>query len=295
MYQFNHAFEALHLCKEHSLSLPELVLRSEAEETGRTMEEIWGLTERNLGVMEESIKKGLSPDVRSVGGLIGGNAYRLKNYNPEDSLCGSRVLKAASYALAVSEVNAAMGKIVAAPTAGSSGIVPGVIISVKEEKGLKTEDAVNGLLVAAAVGKIIAVNATLSGAEGGCQAEVGAAASMAAAAAVFMSGGSGEMCFDAAAIALKGLLGLVCDPVAGLVEVPCSKRNGLAAAMALTAADMALAGIRSFIPFDEVVEAMYRVGRQMSPDLRETARGGCAITPTALAFAKRLLEQDNNL
>lgn len=295
MYHFNHAWEVLNLCREHKLSLPEVVMRSEAEETGRTLEEIWGLTERNFKVMEEAVRKGLAPDIKSVGGLIGGNACKLSLYAKEDSLSGDKVLKAASYALAVSEVNAAMGKIVAAPTAGSSGVVPGVIISIKEARGLKVEDAINGLLVAAAVGKIIAVNATLSGAEGGCQAEVGAAAAMAAAAAVFMSGGSNEMCFDAASIALKGLLGLVCDPVAGLVEVPCSKRNALAAAMALTAADMALAGIKSFIPFDEVVEAMYRVGRQMSPDLRETARGGCAATPTALAFAKRILEQDNNL
>ncbi|SHG39565.1 L-serine dehydratase [Thermosyntropha lipolytica DSM 11003] len=295
MCHFNHALEILNLCREHNLSLPEVVLRSEACETGRSREEIWSLLENNFKVMEESIMKGLAPDIKSVGGLIGGNAYKLKTYAQNDTLSGSRVLKAASYALAVSEVNAAMGKIVAAPTAGSSGIVPGVIISIKEEKGLEVADAINGLLVAAAVGKIIAVNATLSGAEGGCQAEVGAAAAMAAAAAVFMSGGSDEMCFEAASMALKGLLGLVCDPVAGLVEVPCSKRNALAAAMALTAADMALAGIKSFIPFDEVVEAMYRVGRQMSPDLRETARGGCAATPTALAFARRLLEQDNNL
>lgn len=295
MYQFNHAFELLNLCQEHNLSLPEITLYSEAEETGRTVEEIWDLTERNFKVMEESVKKGLASDIKSVGGLIGGNAYKLKSYGEKETLSGRKILKAASYALAVSEVNAAMGKIVAAPTAGSSGIVPGVIISIKEERDLKVEEAIKGLLVAAAVGKIIAVNATLSGAEGGCQAEVGAASAMAAAAAVFMSGGSNQMCFDAASIALKGLLGLVCDPVAGLVEVPCSKRNGLAAAMALTAADMALAGISSFIPFDEVVEAMYRVGRQMSPDLRETARGGCAVTPTALAFTRRILEEDSNL
>lgn len=295
MYQFNHAFELLNLCREHNLSLPEVTLYSEAEETGRTVEEIWDLIEQNFKVMEESVKKGLAPDIRSVGGLIGGNAYKLKSYGEKETLSGRKILKAVSYALAVSEVNAAMGKIVAAPTAGSSGVVPGVIISIKEERNLKVEEAINGLLVAAAVGKIIAINATLSGAEGGCQAEVGAASAMAAAAAVFMSGGSSQMCFDAASIALKGLLGLVCDPVAGLVEVPCSKRNGLAAAMAFTAADMALAGISSFIPFDEVVEAMYRVGRQMSPDLRETARGGCAITPTALAFARHILEEDSNL
>ncbi|MBO8158231.1 L-serine ammonia-lyase, iron-sulfur-dependent, subunit alpha [Thermosyntropha sp.] len=295
MYQFNHAVELLNLCREYKLSIPEITLRAEAEESGRNVEEIWRLTEENFRVMEESIRKGLNPDIRSVGGLIGGNAYKLSIYGQADTLSGRKIVKAASYALAVSEVNAAMGKIVAAPTAGSSGVVPGVIISIKEEKNLKLKDAIEGLLVAAAVGKIIAVNATLSGAEGGCQAEIGSAAAMAAAAAVFMSGGKEQMCFDAASIALKGLLGLVCDPVAGLVEVPCSKRNAVAAAVALISADMTLAGISSFIPFDEVVEAMSRVGRQMSPDLRETARGGCAITPTALAFTRHIIEQSDDL
>lgn len=290
MYQFTNAHHLIELCDLHKKHIPEITILAEAAETGRSQEEIWLQTAAGLKVMAESIQKGLAPDIKSVGGIIGGNAFKLNQYAQGESLSGDKLLKAVSYALAVTEVNAAMGKIVAAPTAGSSGIVPGVIISLQENKNLSEEQAVNALLVAAATGKIIASNATLSGAEGGCQAEVGSAAAMAGAAAAYLGGADSETCFDAAAIALKSFLGLVCDPVAGLVEVPCSKRNGSGAVIALMSADMALAGIKSFIPFDEVVEAMYRIGRLMSPDMRETAKGGCAITPTALKFAKTILK-----
>lgn len=290
MYQFNHASELLKMCEDEGRAISEVLILSEMEESGRTREDIWALMENQYEIMQESIRKGLSPDVKSVGGLIGGNAYKLSVFGQEKGFSGKTTLKAVSYALAVTEINAAMGKIVAAPTAGSSGIVPGVIAALQEDNNYSREYAVDALFVAAAVGRIIAINATLSGAEGGCQAECGAASAMAAAAAVHMAGGSPRACLDAAAMALKGLLGLVCDPVAGLVEVPCSKRNASSAANALICADMALAGITSFIPFDEVVDAMYRVGRRMSPELRETAQGGCAITPTALEFAKRILE-----
>ena len=290
MYQFNHASELLQMCENHKLDISEVLILAEMEESGRARDAIRGLMEKQYQIMKESISKGLSPDVKSVGGLIGGNAHKLSVYGQEKGFCGKTVLKAVSYALAVTEINAAMGKIVAAPTAGASGIVPGVIVALQEDQNYSDVKAVEALFVAAAIGRIIAINATLSGAEGGCQAECGSASAMAAAAAVNMAGGSPEMCMDAAAVALKGLLGLVCDPVAGLVEVPCSKRNATSAANALICADMALAGIKSFIPFDEVVDAMYRVGRKMSPDLRETAQGGCAITPTALQYAKRILE-----
>lgn len=199
---------------------------------------------------------------------------------------GSTFLKALAYALAVTEVNAAMGRVVAAPTAGASGIIPGIIIALVEDRSLTDVQAINALLVSGAIGRIIAANATLSGAEGGCQAECGAASAMAAAAAVFLYGGSAEQSLEAAAMALKGLLGLVCDPMAGLVEVPCSKRNASSAANAFACAEMALAGIQSVIPFDEVVDAMFKVGNLMSPSLKETAVGGCAGTPTAVKFSR---------
>lgn len=288
MYQFRNGAELLNLCTNHHKDMAEITILAEAEETEKRFEDIWSQTEIVLEVMQNSVKNGLNPDIKSVGGLIGGNANRLNIYQATGGLSGNLVLKSVSYAIAVTEVNASMGKIVAAPTGGASGVVPGVILALKEEFALSNDVAIKALLVAAAIGKIIATNATLSGAEGGCQAEVGSAAAMAAAAAVYMSNGTPAMSLDAAAMTLKGMLGLVCDPVAGLVEVPCSKRNATGAANALICADMALAGIKSFIPFDEVVEAMYKVGRLMSPNLRETAEGGCAITPTALRYAKQL-------
>lgn len=288
MYQFRYGNELLDLCAKHNKDIAEIVILAEGQETGKSYEDIWAQMKIALEVMQNSVKKGLNPDIKSVGGLIGGNASRLNIYQQSSALSGNLMLKAVSYALAVTEVNASMGKIVAAPTGGASGVVPGVILAIKEELDLSKEMAIKGLFVAAAMGKIIATNATLSGAEGGCQAEVGSAAAMAAASAVYMKGGRSEMSLAAAAMTLKGMLGLVCDPVAGLVEVPCSKRNATGTANALICADMALAGISSFIPFDEVVEAMYKVGRLMSPQLRETAEGGCAITPTALTYMKEL-------
>jgi L-serine dehydratase len=293
MYQFRRGTQLLDLCQRYELDIYEIMLRCEMEESGQTREQIWSLMQNNLQVMQDSINWGLNPDLKPAGGLVGGNASKVQSYTEKDTLCGKTILKAIVYALAVSECNAAMGKIVAAPTAGASGILPGILVALAEEKGYSQEKLVESLFVAGAIGKIIATNATLSGAEGGCQAECGSASSMAAAAAVFLAGGSPQMSLDAGAIALKGLLGLVCDPVAGLVEVPCSKRNATTAAIALTSADMALAGIKSFIPFDEVVEAMYRIGKVISADLRETAAGGCAITPTALRYAEQILSQQN--
>ncbi len=288
MYQFRYGADLQKLCAEHHRDIAEIVLLAEMEENEKSSDEIWSRMEDAFSVMQNAVKNGLAADIKSVGGLVGGNANRLNTYRESGGISGKAVLKAVSYALAVTEVNASMGKIVAAPTGGASGVVPGVILTLKEELVLPNDTAIKGLFVAAAIGKIIAMNATLSGAEGGCQAEVGSASAMAAGAAVFMSGGSPEASLDAAALALKGLLGLVCDPVAGLVEVPCSKRNATGTANALICADLALAGIKSFIPFDEMVEAMYKVGRLMSPNLRETAEGGCAITPTALQFSLEL-------
>lgn len=291
MYQFSTAQELLAICEKEKAGIDEITIRSEMEASGQSREYIWSRMEEHYQVMQESIKNGLASDIKSLGGLIGGNAYKLQQYMQKGCLSGQKVIKAASYALAVTEVNASMGKIIAAPTGGASGTLPGVIAAFVEDRDMAEEMAVKALLVGAAIGKIIASQATLSGAEGGCQAECGSAAAMAAAAVVYLAGGTAEMSVDAAAMALKGLLGLVCDPVAGLVEVPCSKRNAIGAAHAMLCADMALAGITSFIPFDEVVEAMSRVGRMMSPDLRETARGGCAATATAQSYVLKL----NNL
>ncbi len=288
MYQFSRARELLEICDKRNLKLPDAVILSEQEEWGRSRDEIWNEMDSRLGIMENSVEKGLEPDLKSIGGLIGGNAAKLNSYLQHGSLGGKIINQAVAYALAVTEYNACMGKIVAAPTAGSSGILPGILIALKEEKEYSREQVINAMFVAAGIGKIIASNATLSGAAGGCQAECGAASAMAAASAAYLGGGNTSVCMEAAAIALKGLLGLVCDPVAGLVEVPCSKRNATSTANAIICADMALAGINSFIPFDEVVDAMFRIGNMMSSDLRETARGGCAVTPTALAFTKTI-------
>ncbi|HWQ75358.1 MAG TPA: L-serine ammonia-lyase, iron-sulfur-dependent, subunit alpha [Syntrophomonas sp.] len=288
MYQFTTARELLTICARESAGIAEITIRSEMEASGQTREYVWSKIEGHYQVMRESINRGLVPGLKSLGGLIGGNADKLYQYMQKDCISGRTVAKAASYALAVTEVNASMGKIIAAPTGGASGILPGVIAALAEDREMADEIAVKALLVGGAIGKIIASQATLSGAEGGCQAECGSAAAMGAAAVVYMAGGSAEMSVDAASIALKGLLGLVCDPVAGLVEVPCSKRNATGAAHAIICADMALAGITSFIPLDEVAEAMARVGKAMSPALRETARGGCATTPTALAYTQKL-------
>ncbi|HPF44323.1 MAG TPA: L-serine ammonia-lyase, iron-sulfur-dependent, subunit alpha [Syntrophomonadaceae bacterium] len=287
MYQYKSGERLLQLCRENGKNIAEIALLAEMENAGTSREKILTLLKAELDVMKESVSKGLDPQIKSIGGLIGGNAFKLhKRLQTGDNLTGSTFLKALGYSLAVTEVNAAMGKVVAAPTAGASGIIPGILLSIAEDRRLTDEQIIDALLVSGAVGKIIAANATLSGAEGGCQAECGAASAMAAAAAVFLCGGSPEQSLDAAAMALKGLLGLVCDPVAGLVEVPCSKRNASSVANAFACAEMALAGITSVIPFDEMVEAMFRVGNLMSPTLKETAAGGCAGTPTAIKFSR---------
>lgn len=289
MYQYSSGEKLLELCNTHGNNIAEIALLAEAENSGKDKEQIQMMLRQELTVMQESVRKGLNPQIKSIGGLIGGNAYRLQTRLENGNYIVGRILmKALSYALAVTEVNAAMGKIVAAPTGGASGIIPGIIIALQEEKSYPDKQVLEALIVSGAVGKIIATNASLSGAEGGCQAECGSASAMGAAAAVFLAGGSPEQCLEAAAMALKGLLGLVCDPVAGLVEVPCSKRNASSVANALACAEMALAGIASFIPFDEVVEAMFKVGNLMSPSLRETAAAGCAATPTALRFSNRI-------
>lgn len=286
MYQYNSGAKLLQLCQEEEKNIAEIALLAEMESTGADREQILQILDGELIVMKEAIDKGSNPDMISIGGLIGGNAYKLRDrLESGENIIGGTFLKALAYALAVTEVNAAMGRVVAAPTAGASGIIPGVIMALVEDKSLTNEHAIDAMLICGAIGRIIAINATLSGAEGGCQAECGAASAMAAGAAVFLNGGNAVQSLDAAAMALKGLLGLVCDPVAGLVEVPCSKRNASSVANALASAEMALAGVCSVIPFDEVVDAMSKIGNLMSFTLKETALGGCAATPTAIKIS----------
>lgn len=243
-----------------------------------------------LDVMQEAANRALDREIRSVSGLLGGDAQRMALYRASGQPYSGEFLSLAmARALSGSEVNASMGRIVAAPTAGSCGILPAAVITAGEAVGCGREGMIDGLLTASGIGRLVARNATVSGAEGGCQAECGAAAAMAAAALVEMKGGTAEAALHAAAIAFKNILGLVCDPVAGLVEVPCAKRNAMGVANAMTAADMALAGIRSVIPFDEVVEAMYRIGKALPASLRETALGGLAATPTGKRLQKEIL------
>lgn len=227
-----------------------------------------------LEVMRESAKAGLDPDLRSVSGMVGGQAARMTA--PDQINRFGLLGKACAYALSIAEYNACMGKIVAAPTAGSCGILPGALLCVQEHEGFSDEELIMALFAAAGVGRVIAVQATISGAEGGCQAECGAAAGMAAAALAQLYGGTPEMSAHACAFALMNMLGLVCDPVQGLVEVPCVYRNVGGVSQAFSAAQMALAGIACPIPCDEVIHAMKDVGDALPPSLRETGEGGCA-------------------
>lgn len=256
------------------------MIEQEVSVTGRSREEIITFMDRNLTVMEEAVERGIK-GVRSHSGLTGGDAVLLQKYIEKGNfLTGETVLDAVSKAVATNEVNAAMGTICATPTAGSAGVVPGTLFAVKKKLNPTREQMVSFLFTAGAFGFVVANNASISGAAGGCQAEVGSASGMAAAAIVEMAGGTAEQCAEAMAITLKNMLGLVCDPVAGLVEVPCVKRNAMGAANAMVAADMALAGITSRIPCDEVIDAMFKIGQSMPIALKETAQGGLAATPT---------------
>lgn len=275
-------------------SVAELMIATEMQTSGRTREQIIELMEQNLTVMKQSIAEGVA-GVSSVTNITGGDAKRLEDYLASgDFLSGKTILTAVRNAIAVNEVNAKMGLICATPTAGSAGVVPGVLMAVQERLHLSHEEQLNFLFTAGAFGLVIANNASISGAEGGCQAEVGSASAMASAALVCANGGSADQAAQAVAITLKNMMGLICDPVAGLVEVPCVKRNALGSSQAFISADMALAGIQSVIPPDEVVLAMYQVGRQMPAIFKETAEGGLAVTPTAQKIAKELADKQTN-
>ena len=269
-------------------SMQEFLIEYNAKELECSKEELLAKMEAMLVVIKESIDFGLT-GVRSHSGLTGGAAKRLLEASEQkqfNNILGDKAKDAMVYAMAVAEANAAMGRIVAAPTAGASGVLPGVFFALKKHYNLSDQVLAEGLVVAGGIGLVIADRASLAGATGGCQAECGSAAAMAAGAAVAMLGGSPAQIGHAVSIVFKNVLGLVCDPVAGLVEVPCIKRNGSCALQALAAAELALAGIESFIPADEAIDAMKSVGDSLPCALKETAGGGMATTPTALAWAK---------
>lgn len=272
-------------------SIAEVMIQLECQTTRMPRQEVISKMEQQLTVMEKAAKKG-NAGVTSATGLTGGDATKLEAYLAKgDFLSGETILTAVQNAIATNEVNAAMGLICATPTAGSAGVVPGVLFAAKERLKMDREAMVRFLFVAGAFGLVIANNASISGAEGGCQAEIGSASAIASAALVDAAGGTPEMCSAAIAMVLKNMMGLICDPVAGLVEVPCVKRNALGASQAMISADMALAGITSVIPTDEVVEAMYKVGRQMPSIFKETAEGGLADTPTGREIKMRIFGQ----
>ena len=263
------------------LKISEVIVQNQMEELEQSEQALLERMRQNLEVMRKSVETGLSGERRSLSGLVGGDAAKVEGRRKRgESLVGEHMSGAIARALAVAEVNACMGKIVAAPTAGSCGVLPAVLLTIEEACQVSEQELLHALFTAAGLGMIIAERANVSGAEGGCQAEIGSAAAMAAAAAAELAGGSPRQTADAAAIAMKSMLGLVCDPVGGLVEVPCVKRNATGAMIALTAVEMALSGVKSAIPVDEVIDAMGQVGKQMPCALKETAQGGLAITPT---------------
>ena len=282
---FRNGQELLMRCHEEKLPISDIMKLREMTNTNQSNDLIQTKLETVLRIMESSARKPIAKPGKSIGGLIGGEARKVSDYAREGkSICGSMLSKAIAYSLAVLETNASMGLIVAAPTAGSSGVLPGTLLAAKEALELSNDDLYKGLLNASAIGYLLMRNASVSGAEAGCQAEVGAASAMAASALVEMMGGSPEMCLEAATFALSNLLGLVCDPIAGLVESPCQSRNAIGVANAITSAEMVLSGVTQPIPFDEMAEAMLRVGRSLPFELRETAMGGCAGTPTGCAL-----------
>lgn len=288
MLSYNSVLELVEKAVKNGTTISRLVLEEQSEQMELTQEEIFKEMKRNFKTMEESISNGLKHKGKTASGLAGGDAVLLRDYMESGKNIGGNTLTGILVkALAVSEYNACMGKIVAAPTAGSCGIIPAVLFTIMEERSIPEDRVVMSLFTAGAIGMVIAKNAYISGAQGGCQAECGSAAAMAAAALVELLEGTPDMAANAGAIALKSMLGLVCDPVAGLVEIPCIKRNATGASNALVAAELSLAGIKSAIPIDDVIEAMKSIGDLLPSSLKETTKGGLADTPTG----KRLAEQ----
>jgi L-serine dehydratase len=280
---FKTAKTLLDLCKVNNLTISEVMLQREITTLESYKDEVWSKMEHAWFIMKDAAKKALKGDIISMGGLIGGEAAKINNRRLAGAtpVCGTVMSKAITYAMGVLEVNSSMGLIVAAPTAGSSGVIPGTFLALQEEMNLSDEVMIQALFNAGAVGYLIAYNATISGAEGGCQAEVGSASAMAASAITEIMGGTPGQCLYAATSAIANLLGLVCDPIGGLVEAPCQQRNAMGVSNALICSEIALSKIKHIVPFDEVISVMYSVGRSMPHELRETALGGLASAPSA--------------
>ena len=279
-YSFTKASQLAVLANKHQVSMGEITIRQAMGEQNLSRDKvIYGMNKR-LGIIRESIQKGFKISSRSKSGLSGGDAQKMAVYQDEQGLLSPVQIKAASYALSIMETNALFGRIVALPTAGSAGVVPAVLLAVAEQLKSTDEQIIEALFCAAGIGIVAGENSMLAGATGGCQAEVGNAAAMAAVSVTQLRGGDPGQALDAGAICLKSMLGLVCDPIAGLVECPCVKRNVISSANALMASELAMAGIKSNVPLDEVILALHEIGTKLSPKYRETARGGLATTQT---------------
>ena len=287
MISFNSIQELIDLANERQSTIGDVVLEYEAESSMKDREMLNKSMKDNWKVMQESIARGIANHDKSLSGLTGGDAIKLSAYK-DKGYTGGTVMMAAANSVGVSEVNAVMGRIVACPTAGSCGIVPATLSAACAKNKNSEGEIIDALFTAAGIGLVIEANASIAGAYGGCQAECGSAAAMAAGALVQLAGGTPEQVGHAVALAIKNLLGLACDPVAGLVEVPCVKRNGFVAVHAMVAADMAMAGVKSVIPVDEVIDAMDRIGRSLPRAIKETADGGLAKTQTAKKISKRI-------
>ncbi|EOB8486004.1 L-serine ammonia-lyase, iron-sulfur-dependent, subunit alpha [Staphylococcus aureus] len=287
---FDSIRETIDYAVENNMSFADIMVKEEMELSGKSRDEVRAQMKQNLDVMRDAVIKGTTGDgVESVTGYTGHDAAKLRDYNEtHHALSGYEMIDAVKGAIATNEVNAAMGIICATPTAGSSGTIPGALFKLEKTHDLTEEQMIDFLFTSALFGRVVANNASVAGATGGCQAEVGSASAMAAAAAVSIFGGSPEASGHAMALAISNLLGLVCDPVAGLVEIPCVMRNAIGSGNALISADLALAGIESRIPVDEVIEAMDKVGRNLPASLRETGLGGLAGTPTGEAIKRKI-------
>jgi len=282
--------DAIRDAEQQGISLARLALETEAKDQGRTVDDIRAALRRALDVMRGAVERGMVGDLHSASGLVGGDAAKLRN-GPPGPLAGTPFRDVLARALAVQEVNAAMGVIVAAPTAGGAGVLPAVLTGLAQAQSIADDAVVDALAVAGLIGAVIAERASLSGAEGGCQAETGAAAAMAAGAATEMLGGTPAQVGHATALAMQGTLGLVCDPLGGLVELPCVFRNATGSAIALTGIELAMAGVEFKIPVDEVIDVMGEIGASMDVRYRETAGGGLAATPTGRRLARERLVQ----
>ena len=294
---FDSIRETIDYAVEKDMAFADIMIQEEMELKGLTRDEVRANMKQNLDVMRDAVVKGTTGEgVESVTGYTGHDAAKLRDYNENNhALSGHEMIEAVKGAVATNEVNAAMGIICATPTAGSSGTIPGVLFKLEKTHDITEDQMIDFLFTAALFGRVVANNASVAGATGGCQAEVGSASAMAAAAAVSIFGGSPEASGHAMALAISNLLGLVCDPVAGLVEIPCVMRNAIGSGNALISADLALAGVESRIPVDEVINAMDKIGRNLPASLRETGLGGLAGTPTGEEIKRKIFGEAEDM